>query len=113
MFPSLADTTDMRPELGASFDAQKWNDSEIYNTKKKQEKETEGNVCFQSAECITSYDKLTTNCSPVEKLFCMIGKRLHSNPLRPKKQSRLGAGDFPLMDAIGILVEQSDPAVFL
>lgn len=43
----------------------------------------------------------------------MIGKRLHSNPLRPKKQSRLGAGDFPLMDAIGILVEQSDPAVFL
>lgn len=58
-----------------------------HKIKRKEKKKTEGNVCFLSADGIASYVKLTTNCSPVEKLFCMIGKRLHSNPLPPKNRA--------------------------
>lgn len=81
-FPSLADTTDRRPELGTSTPRIVIN--LIYKTKK-----TKGNVCLLLVECIVSCGELTTNYSLVEKLYCMTGKWLHSNSLQ--KQSRLRA----------------------
>lgn len=87
LFPSLADTTDMRPELGTSTPRNRMKLKYTNQTKKK--RKTKGNVCFLFVECVASYGKLTTNCGPVEKLYCTIGNSYIQIP--PPKQSRLRA----------------------